>query len=269
MRLILLLLLFSVSLSAKDITLNSDNVVTLDMPFTQEYITEIIEKFHNQANNLLNRLSSNNELYLVIISPGGDIEAGYKLADTLKGIGYKVNTITVFAASMGFVTAQLLDKRYIINHGVLMAHKASGSFGVLEFPGQMDSRYNFWKQRIEDTDKEIIKRTNGKQTLESYNTLIENEYWCEGQRCIDAGFADELANVKCGYGLTGYETFTKKFSMLGMSMSLKLKRSKCPVNYGYEIIKADINNKPYEFNNLEINQKLKSLFNGFVKFNSN
>jgi ATP-dependent protease ClpP protease subunit len=268
-KLVLALAMLSTTLFAN---VNVEKVVLTKsntLVFNEAFYSSTVANLSQRAQAMDAALPAKEPIYLILDTPGGSIQAGVEFCSFVAGLNRPVHTVSIFSASMGFHTVQCIKgTRYIFDQGILMSHKAYGGFEG-EFPGQLDSRYQMYLQRITDMDNVVVGRTAGKYNLDSYRNLIENEYWCEGQRCIDAGFADELASVKCGYGLTGYETFTKKFSMLGMPMSLKLKRSKCPVNYGYEIIKADINNKPYEFNNLEINQKLKSLFNGFVKFNYN
>jgi len=278
LKLILISLLAIVPIQGKDIILNSQNSLILEKAFDLASTSEVSQKISELASpdltNILIPLSSSKikDIYLVLVTPGGEVGAGLIMIDYINAIlGVKVHTISLFAASMGFITAQGLNGRYITKSGTYMSHKIRGGFRG-EFPGQLDSRYNYYLRRVKRLDENIAKRTNGKHTVKSYNMLMENEYWCEGQDCVDQGFADEVVNVSCDASLKGSEIKTITFSFLGMSATVKLSRSKCPTILGYKRLSATLKGKPYHFTNEVFNhyfdKKVNSFNNIGITFNS-
>lgn len=175
------------------------------------------------------RLVKQRPLYLFMNTPGGSIQSGLELLEALNGLGRPIHTVTIFAASMGFQIVQGLGDRLILRNGVLMSHRAageiSGSFGG-EKPSQMESRYGFWYNRIQELDQQTVKRTNGKQTLESYQKAYANELWLTGQQSLDGGYTDKIVTVRCDDSLAGVTTHSVQF--FGLTIQYDL--DNCPIN---------------------------------------
>lgn len=231
---LLLTIFFSLSISAKEIKLSEDNTLVLAEAFTSRSVAKLIQ----QATKLDANLKSGYPIYLFLYTPGGSIQAGLELFEYLKGLNRPVHTITLFAASMGFQTVQHLGKRYILNYGVLMAHKARGGFRG-EFGGglsQLDARYGMWLRRINMMDELAVKRSNGKQTLKSYRAAYDNELWLNGPEAVKGGYADEVVTVKCDLSLQ--KTVTEVFD-LGF-FSIKAVYSSCPLNTAPLSVTANI-----------------------------
>lgn len=175
-------------------------------------------------------------IYLFLNTPGGSIQAGLELIEAFHGMDRPVNTVTMFAASMGFQIAQNLGDRLILRNGVLMSHRAKGGFQG-EFggqdPSQVESRYNFWKTRIQELDEQTVARTGGKQTLQSYQAQYAPELWLTGTQSVDRGYADRIVTVKCDKSLEGFTTQT--FEFMGVPVSFDL--DKCPLNTAPQNIK--------------------------------
>jgi ATP-dependent Clp protease protease subunit len=172
----------------------------------------------------LDQIQTEEPIYLVLYTPGGSIEAGFDIMRIVKGMKRKVHTITIFAASMGFQMVQSMGDRYMAEYGTLMSHKPKGGFEG-EFPGQVDSRYSYWMQRLLEMDLQTVKRTNGKQTLKSYRDAYENEMWLTPAKAIELGYADKLVNVRCDKSLdaTYDETVNTMFGPIVATWS------KCPL----------------------------------------
>lgn len=190
--------LFAMPSLSTELTLTKDNTILMSDAFSGNSTAVVMKKLMD----LNEKLKPNTPIYLVLDTPGGSIQAGLELINMASGLGREVHTLTIFAASMGFHTVQGLSKRYILEDGTLMSHKAFGVF-FGEFPGQIDSRYTRYLKRINSMNERVVQRTNGQYTLESYGNLIENEYWCDGQSCVDAGFADEVVTASCDSTLAG------------------------------------------------------------------
>jgi ATP-dependent Clp protease protease subunit len=209
--------------SLKEIVLSKDNVAILDDVIEGESVSKVLTKLREL--DAVNK--SAYPIYLFLNTPGGSIQDGLELIEGVQGINRPVNTITLFAASMGWQTVQNLGQRYILSNGVLMSHKAKGGFSGEFGDGisQIDSRYALWMERILQLDKQTVKRTNGKQTLASYRAQYENEMWLTGSQAVARGYADELVSVRCSKDLNG--TRESKVDFFGMTIILTF--SECPI----------------------------------------
>lgn len=177
------------------ITLNKRNTLVLRNVIMSDTITKV----QQQANKVSQGLSKDEQIYLFLDTPGGSIEAGEQLITTLQGLPQKVNTITSFAASMGFITAQSLNARYILPNGILMSHRARGG-AEGQIPGELNTRVNFFTGMLDDKDAQIAARVG--MNKEDYQKMILNEYWIAGQRAVTAKMADAVVLVRCDKELT-------------------------------------------------------------------
>lgn len=254
LKLIMAALLAISPVFAKNIVLTDKNTVVLNQDFNYNSTSQVIKDVL-----ALSKGAKNKDIFLVLNSPGGMIDAGLTMIDTLNSIpNITVHTITLFAASMGFITAQLLNgKRFVTAHGVFMSHLASGGFRG-SFPnGNMNSRYDYYSRKLDGIDQIVADRTAGKHTLKSYRKLINQEYWATGAENVEQGFADSVANVYCGDSLIKDVISDVKLSFMGMTIELKVKRSLCPLILSVEKVSAHINGKPYLFNNPLLNAEIE------------
>lgn len=245
MKLLLLtaLLLGSlVSAAETTVVLNKSNTIVMNTVFDNDSVAKVAQT----ALELNYSLPPGQPINLVINSPGGSIFSGIELIQNLNSLGRKVNTISLFSASMAFQTVQGLNgTRYLTKNGTLMSHKAKGGFEG-EFPGQLDSRYQYVLGVVTDLNKVAVARTGGKQSLPSYDALIENEYWCSGQRCVDAGFADAVANIRCDKSMSGSHEETMSLgSFLGMNLTVDVIMSDCPTITGPLAVKVKVDGKAF------------------------
>lgn len=199
------------------VTLTKDNMLVMNDYYEGEIVANVVAK----AKQMDGKLKSNDPLFLVIYSGGGSIDAGIEMIENLNNLNRKVHTITIFSASMAFQTVQgIHGTRLVLRNGTLMSHKAKGGF-YGEFPGQLDSRYSYYLARVMRLDKIATARTNGKHTLKSYEALIENEYWCDGQDCINQGFADYLVDASCDASLNGqHNKLEDRFLYMGHTIEI-------------------------------------------------
>jgi len=179
------------------IILKDSNTVALTAVVDGASVGKVISELYK-----LDQKNTSEPIYLVLNTPGGSIEDGFNLMTVAQGLHRKVNTVTVFAASMGFQIAQALGDRYITQYGTLMSHKAKGGFQG-EFPGQVNSRLNYWLDRVMEMDKVTVSRTHGKQTLEGYRSAYANELWLTGSKSVAEGYADKVIGVRCDKSLMG------------------------------------------------------------------
>lgn len=217
----------------KKIILTSQNTLSLNDAVTGQSVADVIGKAKELDNTgILGGVTGKNKepIYFFLRTPGGSIQSGLEMFEALNGLNRPVDTITMFAASMGFQTVQNLGKRYIVQSGVLMSHRASGGFEG-QFGGQkpspMDSQKNFWEQRLQEMDEKTVERSKGKQTLASYQAQYAPDMWITGRQAIEQGYADEIVQVQCDASLAGVTT--KNASFLGI-INLQYDLDNCPLN---------------------------------------
>lgn len=212
------------------VILRKDNVIHLNDEVSNQTVSEWLQK----ARALDAKGPVNEPIYLYMESPGGDILAGIDFIEGMKGIHRPIVTITSFAASMAFQIVQNMGERLILKNGILMSHRAAGgfegTFGGTE-PSQLTSRYLFFLSRIKELDQQTVSRTNGKQTLESYQKAYANEMWKAGNDAVAEGYADRVVSVSCDSSLNGTSHHTAE-TMFGHA---EYDLSDCPM------IKAPLN----------------------------
>lgn len=212
------------------VILTEHNVLNLSDQVDGESVGAVLRDAKKlKPSSVLVRNGNKEPIYLFLNTPGGSIQSGLELIEALKGIDRPVNTVTLFAASMGFQIAQNLGERLIVKNGQLMSHRArggvQGEFGG-QSPSQLESRIEFWKTRINEMDKTTVARTNGKQTLQSYQASYVPELWMTGEQSVERGYADRVVTVKCDDSLNGVTTHSVNF--FGMEVQYDL--DKCPIN---------------------------------------
>ena len=171
----------------KTITLTSSNLLVLNGVVNGETVGPLITK----AKQLDDALGRNKHIYLYINSPGGEVQTGMELIEALKGMGHSVDTVTAFGA-----------------------------------PSQLDSRVRLWTEITKEMDETTVRRTNNRQTLESYQKAYSQELWVTGQEAVAGGYADAVVRVKCDKTLNG--TTQHEVEFMGMTIDYEL--SNCPLN---------------------------------------
>jgi ATP-dependent protease ClpP protease subunit len=218
--LIILSLAFGVVFAEDKIVLTDTNTIMInsgvDEVSTSAAMLKILE---------LNSLPNKDDIYLVLSSPGGSIYAGIDFIRFAKGSRRKINTISLFSASMAFQIMQSLGDRLVVDFSTIMSHKASGEVGG-SYPGQLQERLSLHLAHSEILDQMVVARTNGKQTKVSYEKLIQNEYWANADKAIADGFADKKVTVSCDESLNG--TNEKSELILGI-FPVTIVYSNCPL----------------------------------------
>ena len=214
------------------VVLSTNNLLVINGEINGDMTGQVISKakeLDSKLDGLKEKLKGKAPIYVFLNTPGGSIQSGLEIIEAFKGLDRKVNTITLFAASMGFQLVQNLDDRLILKNGVLMSHHAygqsEGEFGGAT-PTQMDNRNQLWLDRIRELDEQTVKRTNGKQTYETYTKQYDHETWLTGTKSVAQGYADRIVTVKCDSTLSG--TTTHHLNFLGLDVQYDL--DNCPLN---------------------------------------
>jgi ATP-dependent Clp protease protease subunit len=219
--LLLALLLLPVLSFGKTITLSENNTISFNQAFTSQYVAQKQQELFNLA-----LTSQEEDLYIVMYTPGGSVSAGSLFIDSVNALGKRVHTITIFSASMGYHTVQGLGNRYILPSGQLMSHRASVRGLGGQFPGELNTRIDMLMSSTALLDEAAAKRVGLK--LEEYKNLIHDELWLTGKNAVDAGHADQVVNAKCDESLMG----TKIEQMATIFGLIDVQFSKCPLIVG-------------------------------------
>lgn len=169
-----------------------DRIIFLGLPI-DDYVANII-----QAQLLyLDSADPGKDIYIYFNTPGGSVNAGLGIYDTMQFISADIATIcTGMAASMGAVllTAGKKGKRSALKHSRIMIHQPmGGAEGVAS--------------DIEITVREIVKLKrelyeiiafHSGNTVEKVEKDSDRDYWMTSQEAKDYGMIDEILvkNVK-------------------------------------------------------------------------
>lgn len=203
------------------IQLTTTNTVTLRGPVDGGSVTEVMSKLQELVEE---RGRSNYPIYLVLDSPGGSIMAGDMLIQYLRTL-QNVHTITIFAASMaaGIVEANP-GNRYITSSGLLMFHRASGSFEGQFNDGEVETQLKLWRAFVNQMEQANADRMQ--LSLQDYKQRIINEWWMLGQEAVQDKGADFVTQIRCSK-----ELIAQKNSVTVMSFFFTSQKtySACPL----------------------------------------
>jgi ATP-dependent Clp protease protease subunit len=212
------------------VVISKRNTVVLRGVVDDESVTAL----QKQLFQISQTLKSSDVIYLVLDTPGGSVDAGLRLIDFVQGLPQKVKTITIFAASMGFQIVQNLDQRLITPNGELMSHRARLSGMAGEINGNLLSRVIHITNIINRMDKIASARMN--MSLTTYQSLIADELWMNGDRSMEMNAADKMVVVRCDASFAG-STMVRIASVFGVSVSGTM--SNCPLITGVTAIELN------------------------------
>lgn len=185
------------------------------------------------AKAVADRGSKQYTIYLVLDSPGGDIEAGETFIEFAKTIP-NLKTITMFAASMASAIAEALPgERLILESGVLMFHRARMQVSGQINEGELESRLESTKKLVT-----ILEQRNADRLglpLAEYKKRVVNELWMSGgPDAIEQHGADRVVSMTCSQELlTATEIVVVDLGFF----AVRAKRSLCPLLRTVEMVK--------------------------------
>ncbi|WP_172435984.1 ClpP family protease [Sediminicola luteus] len=136
-------------------------------------------------------LQNNEEIQLIINSPGGYVTSGFAIYDTIKALKSPVSTVcSGLAASMGslLLSVGAKGRRFIQPHAQVMIHQPSGGA-----QGQASN--------IEIQAREILKTRelsariladNCGQDYDKVRKDFDRDYWMNAQESLDYGIVDGI-----------------------------------------------------------------------------
>ncbi len=206
------------------VELTPTNSAILGSEFSRFTIPKLINKIRR-----LDQLSENGPIYLVLDTPGGELFAGNELVRACNSTRRGVITITIHAASMGFMLVQLnKGKRLIVEEGGLMHHQISTTLqgDRLTLHNKLDAL-----DKLHDSISKKIMNRSG-VSLENYNKNINHEYNCVDYGCVTEGFADAMVSATCSskFSTKLREEITVSKNVQGGRLDLVTFFNPCPID---------------------------------------
>ncbi len=140
---------------------------------------------------LLNAEDPDKDIYLYINSPGGSVDSGMAIFDTMQWISNDVATVAMgLAASMGqfLLSAGTKGKRYALPHSRIMMHQPSGGLGGTASDIRIQAEQSL---HIKKVMAELIAQHTG-QTVEQINADSDRDRWFTAAEALDYGFIDHV-----------------------------------------------------------------------------
>ncbi len=140
---------------------------------------------------LLNADDPNREIFLYINSPGGSVDSGMAIYDTMQFISNDVATVGMgLAASMGqfLLCAGATGKRYALPHSRIMMHQPSGGLGgtASDIKIQAEQSLHIKKQMFG-----LISTHTG-QELSQVEADADRDRWFTAEQALEYGFIDNV-----------------------------------------------------------------------------
>lgn len=205
------------------ITIHGYNTVVLKSPVTPGSVAQLL----NDAKIKVQNLNKSEPLFLVVNTPGGEVEEGFRAIFKLQALGREIKTISVRAYSMGFYLVQYMGERLIVPNGEIMAHPVSLQGVSGSSIGQIQSRLTNIKEQ--ETLMRNLAASRAGISLDTFNKLIEHEYWAVGTKAVTDGFADRVVLVNCGLDLDGTHKEVETIELLDKEVPAVVDVSNCPI----------------------------------------
>jgi len=140
---------------------------------------------------LLNAEDPDKDIYLYINSPGGSVDSGMAIFDTMQWISNDVATVAIgLAASMGqfLLSAGQKGKRYALPHSRIMMHQPSGGLGGTASDIKIQAEQSL---HIKKTMSELIAQHTG-QTVAQIEADSDRDRWFTADEALAYGFIDHV-----------------------------------------------------------------------------
>ena len=140
---------------------------------------------------LLNAEDPHKDIYLYINSPGGSVDSGMAIYDTMNWISNDVATVAMgLAASMGqfLLCAGAKGKRYALPHARIMMHQPSGGMGGTASDIKIQAEQSLHLKKVLFG---LIADHTGQQ-LEQIELDADRDRWFTAEQAKEYGFIDHV-----------------------------------------------------------------------------
>ena len=149
---------------------------------------------------LLNAEDPKTDISLYINSPGGSVDAGLAIYDTMQFISNDVATFSMgLAASMGqfLLCAGAKGKRYALPHARIMMHQPSGGLGGSASDIKIQAEQSLYIKKVLFN---LISEHTG-QGLEQVERDADRDRWFTAEEAKDYGFIDHVVEQAAEVGV--------------------------------------------------------------------
>lgn len=140
---------------------------------------------------LLNAEDPESDIFLYINSPGGSVDSGMAIYDTMQWISNDVATVAMgLAASMGqfLLSAGAKGKRYALPHSRIMMHQPSGGLGGTASDIRIQAEQSL---HLKHVLAGLIAEHTG-QSVEQINADSDRDRWFTAEQAKEYGFIDHV-----------------------------------------------------------------------------
>ncbi len=140
---------------------------------------------------LLSAEDPRSDIFLYINSPGGAVDAGMAIYDTMQFVPNDVATVGMgLAASMGqfLLCAGSKGKRFALPHARIMMHQPSGGLGGSASDIKIQAEQSLYIKKVLF---ELISKHTG-QGVEQVERDADRDRWFTAQEAKDYGFIDDV-----------------------------------------------------------------------------
>lgn len=140
---------------------------------------------------LLNAEDPGKDIWLYINSPGGSVDSGMAIYDTMQWISNDVATVSMgLAASMGqfLLCAGTKGKRYALPHSRIMMHQPSGGLGGTASDIRIQAEQSL---HIKNVMQNLIAQHTD-QELAQIEADSDRDRWFTAEQALEYGFIDHV-----------------------------------------------------------------------------
>lgn len=163
-----------------------DRIIFLGTPIDSQVANTIVAQLL-----FLDAQSPNQEIRLYINSPGGEVDAGLAIYDTMQFVRAPVSTIVIgMAASMAAVILAAGEKgrRYALPHSKVMIHQPWGGVRGTASDIAIQAQEILKAKKLLN---EILAKHTG-QPLEKVEKDTDRDYYLSAQEAMEYGLIDQV-----------------------------------------------------------------------------
>ncbi len=128
-------------------------------------------------------------IWFRVNSPGGSVDAGLILVDTIKSVKAPIHCVVESAAySMAAIFLTYCDKRYALKHATIMLHEAS--YGMMGEDPSNRARHEFLTKYLDRMHVEIAG--NIKMDVKKYRERIRDAWWLLTDEALASNIIDAV-----------------------------------------------------------------------------